>query len=194
MISGGQLQLSYDNADLYEFINQIASTLAITPIVIDPEVKGTVTIHSSAPMAREDIFPLFNLILKNNNAALVKQGNVYQIVPISSGLKKGLEIIEHLPPAPEQARSNSRCGADILPNSQRLPRSARTFPGNRGATEFDNDTFWRSHKISLRRQAPRNSPLQRRPKGNCRCNIRFFCCRPRRQDRKRLNLPDWLRM
>ncbi len=100
--SSGQVQLSYDNADLYEFINQIADTLGITPIVIDPEVKGTVTIHSSAPMSTDDVFPLFNLILKNNNAALVKQGSIYQIVPISAGVKKGLEIIEHLPPAPPE--------------------------------------------------------------------------------------------
>ncbi len=99
-MAGGQVQLSYDNADLYEFINQIADTLGITPIVIDPEVKGTVTIHSSAPMPREDVLPLFNLILKNNNAAIVKQGSIYQISPISSGLKKGLEIVEHLPPVP----------------------------------------------------------------------------------------------
>lgn len=117
VVSGGQVQLSYDNADLYEFINQIASTLAITPIVIDPEVKGTVTIHSSAPMAREDIFPLFNLILKNNNAALVKEGNIYQIVPISSGLKKGLEVIEHLPPASEQPPEATPAAAPESPQT-----------------------------------------------------------------------------
>ena len=96
----GKVQLSYENADLYDFINQISSTLSLTPIVIDSEVKGTVNIQSSAPMSKEDIFPLFNMILKNNNAALIKQGNIYQIVPISSALKKGIEIIEQFPEAP----------------------------------------------------------------------------------------------
>ena len=99
-LSANQVQLSYDNADLYEFINQIADALGITPIVLDPQIKGSVTIHSSAPMSRDDIFPLFNLILKNNNAALVKQGNIYQIIPISDALKRGLETVEHLPPEP----------------------------------------------------------------------------------------------
>ena len=80
-LAGGQVQLSYDNADLYDFINQLTDTLGISPVVIDPEVKGSVTIHSSMPMSNEDILPLFNLILKNNNAALVKQGSIYQIVP-----------------------------------------------------------------------------------------------------------------
>src|SRR5262245_21808718 len=99
-LGDNQVQLSYDNADLYEFINQIADALGITPIVLDPQIKGSVTIHSSAPMPRDDIFPLFNMILKNNNAALVKQGNIYQIVPISDALKRGLETIEHMPPEP----------------------------------------------------------------------------------------------
>ena len=54
-LASDQVQLTYDNADLYEFVNQIADTLGITPIVIDPEVKGTVTIHSSAPMSKQDI-------------------------------------------------------------------------------------------------------------------------------------------
>jgi len=99
-MASGQVQLSYDNADLFDFINQITSALGITPIVIDPEVKGSVTIQSTAPMSKEDVFPLFNLILKNNNAALIKHGDIYQIVSISSGLKKGLEIVEHLPVVP----------------------------------------------------------------------------------------------
>ena len=97
-LASGQMQLAYEATDLYSFINQVADALGISPIVIDPDVKGTVTIHSNAPMSREEVFPLFNMILKNNNAALVKQGNIYQIVPTSSALKKGVEIIEHLPP------------------------------------------------------------------------------------------------
>jgi general secretion pathway protein D len=96
----GRIQLLYENADLYDFINQVANTLGLTPLVIDPEVKGSVNIQSSAPMSKEDVLPLFNLILKNNNAALIKQGAVYQIVPISSALKKGVEIIEQLPESP----------------------------------------------------------------------------------------------
>ncbi len=99
-LPGNQLSLSYDNADLYAFITQIADLLGITPIIIDPEVKGTVTIHSSAPIAKADVLPIFNLILKNNNAALVTTGEVYQIVPISQGLRQGLKVVLDLPPEP----------------------------------------------------------------------------------------------
>jgi general secretion pathway protein D len=98
--AGGSVQLNYDNADLYDFINQMADALGFTPLVIDPEVKGSVTIHSSAPMSKEDVLPIFNLILKNNNVAVVKQGNIYQISAISSGLKKGLDLVDLSPVSP----------------------------------------------------------------------------------------------
>jgi general secretion pathway protein D len=125
-LASDQLQLSYDNADLYDFINQVTDALVITPIVIDPDVKGSVTIHSSGPMPMDDVFPLFNLILKNNNAALVKQGNIYQIVPISSALKKGLEIIVHLPPP--AAKPSPESPADTAAPAATKPGAAAPAP------------------------------------------------------------------
>jgi general secretion pathway protein D len=99
-LSSDLIALSYDNADLYAFITQIGDMLGITPVIIDPDVKGTVTIHSSAPMPKENVLPIFNIVLKNNNAALVKSEGIYQIVPISQGLRQGLEVIVSLPPTP----------------------------------------------------------------------------------------------
>ena len=89
----GKVQLNFEDADLADVISQISSTLGLTPLIIDPEVKGTVRMNSGT-ISREDILPLFNFLLKNNNAALIKQGGVYQILPISSALKKGVDIID----------------------------------------------------------------------------------------------------
>ncbi len=98
--SSGPIQLKFDGFSLFEFITTVADMLGITPILIDPDVKGTATIYSSAAMSREDVFPIFSSVLKNNNAALVKSGNFYKIVPISQGLREGLEIVNILPPLP----------------------------------------------------------------------------------------------
>jgi general secretion pathway protein D len=95
----GVLQLNFENEDLYNFITQISSTLGLAPLIIDPEVKGSVNLNSG-PMAKEDILPLFTLILKINNAALIRQGGTYQIIPISSALKRGVDLIEQLPTSP----------------------------------------------------------------------------------------------
>jgi general secretion pathway protein D len=112
----GKVRLNYENADLYDFINQIATTLGITPIVIDPDIRGTVNILSTAPMSRGDIFPLFSLILKNNNAALIEESGIYQIVPISSALKRGIDIIEELPES--APRETPKRKLDLPPSTE----------------------------------------------------------------------------
>jgi general secretion pathway protein D len=101
-LQSGMVSLNYLNADLSEFINTTCDTLSISPIMIDPDVKGSVTIHSmtGTGISKQDMLAIFNLVLKNNNAALVKSGTIYQIVPISQGLRQGLEVVLDLPPAP----------------------------------------------------------------------------------------------
>jgi len=93
------VRISIENGDLLEFINMIANELQISPIIIDPEIRGTVNIISSASMCRDDIFPLFTLVLKNNNAAIIKNDKgFYQIVPTSSIIKRGgVRFVEQWP-------------------------------------------------------------------------------------------------
>ena len=125
---GGKVQINYENADLYDFISEVSSMLGLTPLIVDSEVKGSVNIISTGPMAKADVLPLFNLILKNNNAALIKQGDVYQIVPISSALKKGVEVIELPPSVPDNGPDSEKAPATpsgpVQPAVQRTPASA----------------------------------------------------------------------
>ena len=122
---GGKVQINYENADLYDFISEISNMLGLTPLIVDSEVKGSVNIISTGPMAKADVLPLFNLILKNNNAALIKQGDVYQIVPISSALKKGVEVIE-LPTSipdnpPDSQKAPATPSGPVQPAIQKTP-------------------------------------------------------------------------
>jgi general secretion pathway protein D len=122
----GKVQLNYENADLYDFINQISSMLGLSPLIVDSDIKGSVNIINTGPMSKEDVLPLFTLILKNNNAALVKEGNVYQIVPISSALKRGVEIIDVPTPVPAE-----KTGQENPPAS--VPEGPRPKPSNPAA-------------------------------------------------------------
>jgi general secretion pathway protein D len=128
---GGKVLINYENADLYDVINDISTMLGLTPLIVDSEVKGSVNIISSGPMAKADVLPLFNLILKNNNAALIKQGDMYQIVPISSAVKKGVEVIE-LPTSmpgnpPDSQKAPATPSGPVQPAIQKTP--AATAPG-----------------------------------------------------------------
>jgi general secretion pathway protein D len=77
---------NFDNADLYEVIRVMAEILKINYIV-DPRVKGVVNIHTVGQIPSEDVFPIFQSILRLNGATAVKKGNVYEIVPFGDAKK-----------------------------------------------------------------------------------------------------------
>ena len=129
------VMLNFENADLYDVVNELSVTLGLTPILIDSAIKGSVNLQCSTHISKEELFPLFNLILKNNNAALVKEDGIYQIVPISSALKMGVEIIENLPKESEASDPGSEAKPKpAAPNTPTRSRSsrppARTVPSD----------------------------------------------------------------
>lgn len=77
----GQISLNFDDADVYEVIRTIADNLQINYIV-DPNVRGKVTIHTAGNLSIKDLFPIFFQILETNGLTAVKDGNIYHIVPL----------------------------------------------------------------------------------------------------------------
>lgn len=77
----GQIELNFDDADLSEVIRTIAELLNINYIV-DPNVKGKVTIHAAGGLRKEDLFPVFFQILEVNGLTAIKEGNLHKIVQI----------------------------------------------------------------------------------------------------------------
>jgi general secretion pathway protein D len=84
--SGSKFVLNFDNADLYEVIRVMADMMKIN-FIIDPKVKGVVNIHTSGQLNTEEIFPLFQSILKLNGATAVQKGLIYEIVPLGDAKK-----------------------------------------------------------------------------------------------------------
>lgn len=134
-LASGDIQLNYNNVALYDFITQIADLLKITPILIDPDVKGSAYIYSSASMPAQEVFPIFMAVLKNNNAALVKSktGNFYRIVPISQGLKEGLDVVETLPPPPPPKPEPEKKDAKPEPEKKDAGPTGQIMPPAPGA-------------------------------------------------------------
>jgi len=100
--TGPKIVLNFDNADLYAVIATIAELLGINYIV-DPNVKGKVTINTAGGLYKKDLFIVFLQILEVNGLTAIKEGSLYRIVqlkdsprmPIDSRL--GLEG-EDIPP------------------------------------------------------------------------------------------------
>lgn len=83
--------LNLENADLYQVLRIIGSELKINYIV-DPAVKGTVTINTSASVNRAELFNLLQMILAINGAAAVKSNGYYSIVPLGSAKQQPMNF------------------------------------------------------------------------------------------------------
>lgn len=85
--------LNFESADIREVIYSLASALGIN-YWIDPRVQGQITVRTTGRIDREDLFPVFHQLLRNNGFAAVKAGDLYNIVPAEEG-KTRLVIPRH---------------------------------------------------------------------------------------------------
>lgn len=78
--TSGGIVLNFDEADLMEVIRAVAEILKFNYIV-EPSVRGKVTIHTAGTLETTDIWDVFLQILETNGFTAVKSGNLYKIAP-----------------------------------------------------------------------------------------------------------------
>ena len=72
-------KVSLKNADIREFVAQV-SVITGKSFVVDPRVKGNVTVISSTSMDKDTIYELFLSVLRVHGYAAVPTGNITKIV------------------------------------------------------------------------------------------------------------------
>ena len=72
-------KVNLKNADIREFVAQV-STITGKSSVIDPRVKGNVTVISNSAMDKDAIYEVFLSVLRVHGYAAVPAGNVTKIV------------------------------------------------------------------------------------------------------------------
>src|SRR6184192_2067770 len=104
--------LNFERADIREVIHSLATALGIS-YTIDPRIEGQVTIRTAGKIAREDLWPLLNQILRNNGIAAIKVGDVYQILPVAEA--KTRAIVPQREATKAEARAQDGFVIEILP-------------------------------------------------------------------------------
>jgi general secretion pathway protein D len=74
--------LNIQGASLIEVVNILAQRLKIN-YILDPRVKGSVTISTFGEIREVDTRQLLETVLRMNGAAMVQVGDIYRIVPIA---------------------------------------------------------------------------------------------------------------
>ena len=82
----GTYSLNFDDADLGEVAKVILSDILGQNYVLSPKVAGKVTLQTTEPLTKEELLPTLEMVLRMNNAALVKDGRIYHIELASEAL------------------------------------------------------------------------------------------------------------
>ncbi len=83
----GEITLNFEAVDLREVIKIIFEEILNKNYLIDPAIQGVVTIHTTKPVSTDDVLPIFESILEINQAALIREGALYKIVPLANAKK-----------------------------------------------------------------------------------------------------------
>lgn len=81
-------KVSLKDADIKAFISQVANITGYS-FVIDPRVKGKVTIDSNTSMSKEDVYEMFQSVLQVHGFAAIPAGGIIKIVQQNDTKQEG---------------------------------------------------------------------------------------------------------
>lgn len=79
---GGEIEINFDQADVQTVAKTLLGDTLGLNFVIDQRVQAPITIVSAGPIARKDVLPTFENVLRMSNAAVVRNGDLVKIVPV----------------------------------------------------------------------------------------------------------------
>ena len=82
--AGETWQMATKGANIQEFVDQVAKITGKT-FIVDPKLKGQVTVISSTPLGKEGVYELFLSVLRLQNFTAVPSGNVIRIQQSATG-------------------------------------------------------------------------------------------------------------
>lgn len=82
----GTYSLNFDEADLGEVAKVVLGDILGRNYVLSPKVAGKVTLQTTEPLSKEELLPTLEMVLRMNNAVLIKDESIYHIEPIADAL------------------------------------------------------------------------------------------------------------
>ena len=84
--ANGDIKLNFQNANLLEVVKVVMGDMLGLNYTVDPAVQGAVSMQTTRALAREDLLPTLELLLRMNGAALVDRDGLYRVVPLATAL------------------------------------------------------------------------------------------------------------
>lgn len=78
--------LNFNEADLAEVAKVILGDILGQNYVVSPKVAGKITLQTTQALTKDEVLPTLEMVLRMNNAALIKDGRVYRIEPSADAM------------------------------------------------------------------------------------------------------------
>ena len=85
--TGSGIVLNFEGADLREVIRNVLGEILNESYTIDAGVGGQVTIRTTTGIPKDALYATLETLLRSNGATMVKEGNVYKIVPQAAAVR-----------------------------------------------------------------------------------------------------------
>jgi general secretion pathway protein D len=79
-----EASLNFDGLDVREVAKVILGDYLKESYTVHPAVAGTVTFRTIRPIPLKDLLPTLEMLLRQNNAAVVREEGIYKILPVSA--------------------------------------------------------------------------------------------------------------
>lgn len=110
---GGMVSFNFDDADVFSVIQTIFGDILKVNYIVDPNVKGRVNFRSTAPIPKEDVLPLMEVILRLNGISVVEEGGLYRIIPIAEIPKEPAAV--NIGRQPDEVKLSGKAILQIVP-------------------------------------------------------------------------------
>ena len=105
------ITINFEQANLREFLRVVFDTILHENYVVDPQVQGLVTLHTSRPVRLDVVLSIVETVLQSNGAALVRDEGIYKIIPLAKAASQSRS-----PSVGRYAPGNSRgYGIQVVP-------------------------------------------------------------------------------
>ncbi len=82
----GTYSINFDAADIGEISKIILSDMLHENYILNPKVKGSITLQTTKPLTKDELLPTLEMLLRMNGAVLVKREGIYRIEPGAKGI------------------------------------------------------------------------------------------------------------
>ncbi len=87
---GAPISLNLENGDLRELIKDILEKTLQENVILHPSVSGTITVRTPKPLARSELIPTLEMLLRSANFALVRDGSFWKVLPAAEAVPGNL--------------------------------------------------------------------------------------------------------